>query len=998
MNLQTTIKVEEAPQFTDFDIPDVSLDFESTLIAAYEAANDQSRISTPPGEWAFVEVAWPLVERASLSVLECFETVIRDDLIAQESVNAIFSSLITPLWKNIFAAVSRCMTVELAAAKQTGLLAGKTETERFNFFIDCLRDPEFSLPLLLERPALSALLVAICENWKFSTILFLNRLRGDWPIVRQRFLDEHNHSKLTTIFPSQGDTHRYGQSVIIVEAEGGQKLLYKPRSVATEVHFNALANWINQTANEQLLKTVEAIDMGDYGWCEYVAHEPIKSKTGLNLYHKRLGILLAIARTLRVTDLHSENIVANGDWPVLIDLETIFHPPETYLRPKQGIAHSEKGLCDVVAQSVQSTGMLPSKSFDPQATDDALDLAGMADVEDKQIPFGVPIWEDVGTDNMRLGEAVQFMEGNKNIPIFEGERIRVERYKEDILNGFSHGYTFLMTRKQELIHENGPLAIFKNDNIRIVIRATQIYIQLLTEGAHPDLLVDFDDKTNWLNKNLEDQQNSDLERKLAGAELAAFMRNDVPYFETTPTSRDIVDCSGKVYKNLLPKSGWECVCELASELDVNDLQFQLWLIEAALHEKGEMKNLGKPQISADHLKGDLKSLATNVAEKAAQEIHAFATMRLDDASWLTLRESISGNVCIEPAGLDLYNGLPGIALFLGKAGTHLQNPKFHEAGGAALNHILKILQKGQFEGMSHGGYTGSGGLLFALSCLVNDYPDLPLLEALDDFIQSIRLENNNDCSLEIVDGLAGFSLCIVAAINNIRLAQEDSQSTITNLEELLFQVCETIRKRLQLNDQVSDLNLNSDGYAHGYLGLRASVSVLKRFPNSAIQTIASDINRMMDDANLVEQESSKCCHSPIAWCRGVSGTLLGEFLTGKTVTDDAAKLINQLNAGNFSDDCLCHGSMGAIHVLNSIKSALPNHLQQQLNETNLLILARLNAEKPISGTIGNVFSPGFMDGVSGIGYAALSLLEPDNIPNALMLGAEAFYPATSRPE
>ncbi|WP_278562838.1 DUF4135 domain-containing protein [Fischerella thermalis] len=53
-----------------------------------------------------------------------------------------------------------------------------------------------------------------------------------------------------------GDSHHGGKSVFILEFESGWQLVYKPRSLAVDGHFQELLLWLNQQGTHPPFKTV----------------------------------------------------------------------------------------------------------------------------------------------------------------------------------------------------------------------------------------------------------------------------------------------------------------------------------------------------------------------------------------------------------------------------------------------------------------------------------------------------------------------------------------------------------------------------------------------------------------------------------------------------------------------------------------------------------------------------------------------------------------------
>jgi lantibiotic modifying enzyme len=55
--------------------------------------------------------------------------------------------------------------------------------------------------------------------------------------IAQLFNHGSKSGRLAEAVAGAGDTHRRGRSVLIARFEDGLKLVYKPRSIAVDVHF-----------------------------------------------------------------------------------------------------------------------------------------------------------------------------------------------------------------------------------------------------------------------------------------------------------------------------------------------------------------------------------------------------------------------------------------------------------------------------------------------------------------------------------------------------------------------------------------------------------------------------------------------------------------------------------------------------------------------------------------------------------------------------------------
>src|SRR5690606_23598400 len=99
---------------------------------------------------------------------------------------------------------------------------------------------------------------------------FLARLCDDWSSIRRCFSPDEDPGLLTEVAGGAGDTHRGGRSVMIASFESGFRLVYKPKSLAVDGHFQGLLAWLNQRGCQPPLYVLTLLDRGAYGWVEFV--------------------------------------------------------------------------------------------------------------------------------------------------------------------------------------------------------------------------------------------------------------------------------------------------------------------------------------------------------------------------------------------------------------------------------------------------------------------------------------------------------------------------------------------------------------------------------------------------------------------------------------------------------------------------------------------------------------------------------------------------------
>jgi len=949
--------------------PEQSTEWGAFFDEAFASAKADERYSLPGEGREFAHVAWPLIELSAKPVGQKITQLWQTGIIHPEHISSIYAAMVGPLWESVFSRVSRLIVLEFAAAQSTGMLDAANSSNSYEMFAECLQDTGFSEALLKRNPHLCELTTAICQNWRTASLEFLEHLHADWDPLKHHFSYAPS-DKITSIQSSLGDTHRHGRSVKIIEFSSGRKLVYKPRNLAVEVHYGCFVSWFNSTAGDEMIRSVDALNMGTRGWCEHIEHLPVSDADDLADYFSRLGALMAVARVLGLTDLHSENLIAQGGWPVIIDLETLFHPLAGDLRPDDTQPPASKALRRVHDKSVAATGLLPIRKALSSAQGKAINLAGMSDTAGQETPFEVPMWHNAGSDEMKLVEGRQTLTGDANVPVLDGQRISPEPYLEQVLAGFRKAYAILEENRETLLAATGPLADFGDDPIRVVIRATQTYLFLLVDGSHPDLLESQEKKQGWFSDALKEENQSHILTTLRQSEMAALWRNDVPYFETTVDSEDLMTCDGQLIESVLPRTGMAISRQIIAELGLEDLHRQCWLTEVALTTADAPK--ARPVVSTNshsskkHPQNGIHKTALAIAHRAAMDICEHAIGTDGHATWMTVQEGSGGSLTARLAGLDLYSGLPGIALFLSQAGRALDDAHILAVAKAATSELLSALSLQKNTEMSVGGFSGTGGLFFALHILANEHPELGCLETSRQILSNITTVGLSAASLELVDGLAG-----------LLLGTQHIQSSGPLQRSICYETINRLEQAIENNGTANQL-FTAKGMAHGVEGLQFALTRSSQNDDHELKVLCAKGLGLLKELvpAAPELELRNIQKAPIAWCNGLTGMLFANNISEQEHTEIIAReLIARLEAQDYSDDSLCHGAMGALQALQHVVPALPGGNTDGIKSLTEGILTRVMSDGAQCGTVNGVFSPGLMDGMAGIGMAALGIAD-----------------------
>ena len=334
-----------------------------------------------------VPLPTPLGEEPAVGFLNAIEPLLRHGLdrfrnqaqqLIQQRPDAPLGSVtleavfLSDLPRQLMTMLSRTMVLELNVARVEGVLDGATPEDRFQSFVERLRHPETGLRILREYPVLARQLVVRIDQWVRLVLEFLGRLCADWDVMQHTFSADKEAGVLKRLKTGAGDPHRMGRSVVISEFSSGLRLVYKPRSMAADIHFQELLRWFNQRGIVPALRALQILDRGTHGWVQFIAPQRCDSEAALSRFYERQGAYLALLHVLAATDFHCENVIAAGEDPVLVDLEAIFHPS---LSGSQAERDDETER--LIEGSLLRVGLLPLRIGANAESDDAPTCSGV---------------------------------------------------------------------------------------------------------------------------------------------------------------------------------------------------------------------------------------------------------------------------------------------------------------------------------------------------------------------------------------------------------------------------------------------------------------------------------------------------------------------------------------------------------------------------------------------------------------------------------------------
>ena len=904
----------------------------------------------------------------------------------------------------IHSMLSRTLALELNVARLEEKLEGQTPPERFQSFVKRLRTPEVLEALYKEYPLLARQLVTKVSLWVDTSLEFLQRLCADWEDIRRVLSPGKEPGTLVSVRMGMGDIHRGGRSVASVTFSSGFKLIYKPRSLATDVHFQAILEWVNARGIQAPFQLTARVDRPDYGWVEFVEAQGCTSEEQVRRFYRRQGAYLALLYVLEGTDFHFENIIAAGEHPIMVDLESLLHPS---LRvAADGRIRREGDMYD----SVLRIGMLPQRAWEEQGAA-GVDISGLGNPEGKGGRRQAPAVEGEGTDQVFFTRKPGAFRRGLNLPTLNGADVNLLQYQDALVDGFNELYLLLQRHRDELLGEGGLLTRLVDTEVRVLLRPTFLYKAMLLESVHPDVLRNALDRDRFLERLWLYMDRFPFLAQVSQAERRSLERGDVPLFTTYPGSTSVWSGPGEEIAGVFDDTGLDRARRKVAQLGDSDRLKQVWLIRATLTSLA---------IDADPLRlvtykpAEPRAPATRqrlleAARALGDRLEVLAIREQDECTWFGVTLAWDRRWRLTPLGLDLYGGLPGVALFLAHLAELTGEQRYLELAQGAVRTMRRKSESKWTQPAMVGGFLGWGGLLYAYAQLGTLWRRPDLLDRAETCVPMLEALIPQDDSFDVLGGSAGAILALAALHRLVPSARVVAAARRCG-EHLLAKAQRQGQglgwlSRLEPAAALTGFSHGNAGVAHALLEL-AALTGEERFQQAAREALAYERSRFSaEQGNWPDLRGEQSADKfKTSWCHGSTGIGLGRLASLRHMDDAMVReeisiaLADTRAVGLGRTHSLCHGDLGNLELLLSARE-LPGQagLAAEVERWTAIVLDSLERDGALSGVPLGVETPGLMVGLSGIGYQLLRLAEPRKVPSVLVLeppvGAAGGEPA-----
>ncbi len=863
-----------------------------------------------------------------------------------------------------------------------------------------------------EYSVAARLCATVTDSWVDATAELVTRLAADLPSIEQTFNRGKPLGVAATIRAGVSDPHEGGRGVAILRWDTGTTVVYKPRPVGLETCFRDLVQWVNAEGALDL-RALAVVARPTHGWIEFASHTPCENGAAAERFFERCGMLLCLAYVLNGSDFHYENLIAAGEHPMLIDMETLLGHRFELAENLADQALSGRAARQRSMESVLNVRLLPLLKV---ADGQAFEVGGLGGPSDAggagPQATAVSYWKSPNTDAMKLDRIDAAMApGADNLPVVNGSRVQAAGHVSAIVSGFARAYRTMLSHVSELLSADGPLAAFRRQEVRFILRNTSLYAGALERCLHPRFLRDGIDRgvqLDVLSRVFLTLDARPAVWPIVEAERCALEQMDIPLFTARADSTSLTLPTGVTVQHCFRASAFDEVVARVGRLSASDLEAQCEIIRGSFRANavhglvapvGESSRVRKPIASGVADPSRFAARAIETATRVATELRNASLGGEREGSWLGVSYLAEvRRYMLGPMSSNLFDGYAGIALFF----AALEQVSGGRAGFRAIalstaaplrSRLDELEQSARMRrSVDVGAATGLGGLVYSLVRIgefLNEPDFLRDASRIATLITPATVDVAD--SLDVVSGSAGAILGLLtlhsaapnsgaldlAAAMAARLLDRRIENAQTGM-----QVFPTLRGRAE------------PGFAHGQAGIAYALSRLAHARNdaalrdAALEAIESERILLGDHLGAAEAMESRA-----AWSHGATGVGLAR-LGGESTADvpavraevDVALEIARRHLLDGVDSLCC----GAVARLDFLVSAA-----NRLNRPELLDVARDAASSLIdradanggydSGWVENGFwQAGLFHGAPGMCYTLLRLAHPTVLPSLLL--------------
>lgn len=873
--------------------------------------------------------------------------VLKQKLIASLTENMI-DSLVKQIVQRVFWIPFRCLIADMHEKKDAGQLNGHSSAEEYDDYVSkCLLNEREYREFLKKYPVMTDLLICKIRDYiNYSNEIF-QHFYQDREILSKGFHIEQNGMEITKISFNQDEEHFPGRIVAQVSLKSGERFYYKPHSLLLTEQYQKIENWLWEKMEPEKSRHL-VVSGDDYGWEQEVTESECKCTKEIKEFYYRCGAECCLTYVLGMTDIHMDNVIAHGKYPVIIDTEFMFDR-----RIEVGI--QGKNLQQNLMDTVMHTGFVPNGMGTMHVNVSVLNTC-----DEQRLPVKMPMVINKGTSEMDISYHYPTLSHKKNMPIYEGKHISFENYMDEFMNGFRRAYDCVKADSEVLTGMCQPIMKKK---VRYLFRNTQEYYMYITSFNFPELMRNQAKRqlSLWhMNRGLH--CNETYRVKILIYEMQCVYDGIVPIFYAD--GKNLLMGNGEYIENYFHKDNEQQLKLRIEKLSDWDKDFQTKVIQSVLLMYAKKKENWNGQM------GQLQpKIGELTAERIAKWVFNATVLTGDKMEWISVIYGKDGWTKAGKADIYLYNGLSGILLFF-EAMWQKEHENFYHSVVEQLKkqlceHTDILIQNGSNHQSDRMGlFDGEASVAFTYWIMYKLTAEESYIVYAKKQCQFILDNDYQVTSDDLIQGRAGIIILLLLMYKTTqdKMYLDIAQKVGTNLVE-----------------SIQSKNCLA-GMAHGYSGMAVAMALLGKYTGEEnYKEIVLELCRKEDQ--LFDYSMNNWCdiregkenpRNTVAWCHGSAGILLARALIHKISGLSINQLFKNIPLNQVTDQicqtektdwCLCHGQAGLLIVERYIRHVFGYEEEKWYENAAKYLDKRLSIE--------DVLNYGIMQGLAGIGIFLL---------------------------
>ena len=856
----------------------------------------------------------------------------------------------------------RVLIYDMHLCKSDGGLTGADSSEEYQCYCqNMLADVGYVHKLCSEYFEMTRLLVVrMTYTIKYIEEMLHNIENSHMEITQQLCAGEEFHY-ITSLKITGADRHQKGKKAAECTLDTGKKIVYKPHAMQKEIVYQTLYSYFcGHTGNRAVSYPV--IDSRTYGISGHIPAFSCENEQQVQEYFKGIGIHLFLCYLLHAGDMHQENIVASG-MPVLVDAETI-----PGIQRRFPVKNAEDQVNERLGWNVLRTGILPFPVWRDNRK--GVIVSALHMVNEVYSPMKLPVVRNEKTSDMYVDYDYIKIFGRNSIPTYQGRQIGAGQYIQEVCEGFASAYKFYMDNRVQIEERIEPLWHLET---RYLVRHTQQYAMYLSSALHPMFMRTTEEHMLML----QVIQKKKCDMHVMEKELSSLLNMDTP----------LLSCRADEYMERYRNSAYETHRYLVDRFGPDDMKEQLDLIRLSLNMM-DMDRLQNTYFNSIGNSGGARSgLNRRKLEQAIQRILDLvvkkATVYADDICWDGLKLEGENLWGIQPVGMDLYDGISGIAVFVSfmhRLG-YLQKT---DIDAILVGKMCRYVDTPAFQMETKTGlYVGIGALIYTYLLLYDIQPDERYLICARKAVKKISEIYVRDQKYDLFAGNAG-AICALVKLYEVTHDSEDL--------ELAVAIGDWLSKEI-FDPECGKCRIPLGGMAHGDSGFMMAYAHLLKHVND--KKYCQMIDTLLEHENLSYSEqkgnwrdlrNTKIEVYANAWCHGAAGILLSrlgliglaEYKDSDLVKRDIDRAATVLFGQSLRRGlCLCHGMAGNYMIMNAYQKRFSLTAEQECSRKNICseIVNVILEDKMLPQ---DRYGMGLMTGLPGIGICLGKMLSEDN--------------------